>query len=142
MQQRMGAAIRESADNLRTTRSIGGLPSVLEKWRPSVTLERCATGLVRIAILIWVAGVQAQGLPVATPEDVGMSGQRLERLAQPLAVDRLSGKPSKLIGYGGTYFWLDPQEQISAVYMSQTPSPKRAYYRKLFKQHVYAAILD
>jgi len=45
-------------------------------------------------------------------------------------------------GYGGTYFWIDPQEQITAVYMSQAPSPMRAYYRKLFKQLVYAAIAD
>ena len=45
-------------------------------------------------------------------------------------------------GYGGTYFWIDPQEQLVAVYMSQAPSPMRAYYRKLFKQLVYAAIVD
>lgn len=45
-------------------------------------------------------------------------------------------------GYGGTYFWIDPQEQLTAVYMSQAPSPMRAYYRKLIKQLVYAAIVD
>jgi len=45
-------------------------------------------------------------------------------------------------GYAGTYFWIDPTEQIVAVYMSQAPGPTRAYYRKLFKQLVYAAIVD
>jgi CubicO group peptidase (beta-lactamase class C family) len=45
-------------------------------------------------------------------------------------------------GYGGTYFWVDPKEQIVGVYMTQAPSPIRAYYRKLFKQLVYAAIVD
>ena len=45
-------------------------------------------------------------------------------------------------GYAGTYFWVDPKEQIVGVYMSQAPSPIRAYYRKLFKQLVYAAIVD
>lgn len=45
-------------------------------------------------------------------------------------------------GYAGTYFWIDPSEQIVAVYMSQAPGPTRAYYRKLFKQLVYAAIID
>ena len=45
-------------------------------------------------------------------------------------------------GYAGTYFWIDPTEQIVAVYMSQAPGPTRAYYRKLFKQLVYAAIID
>jgi CubicO group peptidase (beta-lactamase class C family) len=45
-------------------------------------------------------------------------------------------------GYAGTYFWIDPKEQLVAVYMTQAPSPIRAYYRKLFKQLVYAAIVD
>ncbi len=45
-------------------------------------------------------------------------------------------------GYGGTYFWIDPKEEIVAVYMTQAPSPIRADYRKLFKQLVYAAIVD
>ncbi len=45
-------------------------------------------------------------------------------------------------GYAGTYFWVDPKEEIVAVYMSQAPSPMRAYYRKLFKQLVYGAIND
>ena len=45
-------------------------------------------------------------------------------------------------GYAGTYFWVDPKEELVAVYMSQAPSPSRAYYRKLIKQLVYAAIND
>jgi CubicO group peptidase (beta-lactamase class C family) len=43
-------------------------------------------------------------------------------------------------GYAGTYFWVDPVEKIVAVYMTQAPSPSRAYYRKLIKQLVYQAI--
>jgi CubicO group peptidase (beta-lactamase class C family) len=45
-------------------------------------------------------------------------------------------------GFAGTYFWIDPKEQIVAVYMTQAPGPIRQYYRKLFKQLVYAAIVD
>jgi CubicO group peptidase (beta-lactamase class C family) len=45
-------------------------------------------------------------------------------------------------GYAGTYFWVDPKEQVTAVFMSQAPSPIRAYYRKLVKQLVYQAIND
>jgi CubicO group peptidase (beta-lactamase class C family) len=45
-------------------------------------------------------------------------------------------------GYAGTYFWVDPKEEIAAVYMTQAPSPIRAYYRKMFKQLVYQAIND
>jgi CubicO group peptidase (beta-lactamase class C family) len=45
-------------------------------------------------------------------------------------------------GYAGTYFWVDPKEEIVGVYMSQAPSPIRSYYRKLVKQLVYQAIID
>jgi CubicO group peptidase (beta-lactamase class C family) len=45
-------------------------------------------------------------------------------------------------GYAGTFFWVDPREQIAAVYMTQAPSPIRAYYRRLMKQLVYQAIVD
>jgi CubicO group peptidase (beta-lactamase class C family) len=45
-------------------------------------------------------------------------------------------------GYAGTYFWADPKEQVAAVFMSQAPSPIRAYYRKLVKQLVYQSIVD
>jgi CubicO group peptidase (beta-lactamase class C family) len=45
-------------------------------------------------------------------------------------------------GYAGTFFWVDPQEQIVGVYMTQAPSPIRAYYRKMFKALVYQALVD
>jgi CubicO group peptidase (beta-lactamase class C family) len=54
------------------------------------------------------------------------------------------GSPGEFMwaGYAGTYFWVDPKEEIVGVYMSQAPSPIRAYYRKLVKQLVYQAIVD
>jgi CubicO group peptidase (beta-lactamase class C family) len=45
-------------------------------------------------------------------------------------------------GYGGTFFWVDPKEELVGVYMSQAPGPSRQYYRRLFKQLVYQAIAD
>jgi CubicO group peptidase (beta-lactamase class C family) len=45
-------------------------------------------------------------------------------------------------GYGGTYFWIDPKEQLVAVLMSQGPAATRAYYRKMVKTLVYQAISD
>jgi CubicO group peptidase (beta-lactamase class C family) len=45
-------------------------------------------------------------------------------------------------GYGGTFFWVDPKEEIVAVYMSQAPGPSRQYYRRLFKQLVYQALVE
>jgi CubicO group peptidase (beta-lactamase class C family) len=45
-------------------------------------------------------------------------------------------------GYAGTYFWVDPREELAVVYMAQAPSPVRASYRRLMKQLVYQAIVD
>ena len=45
-------------------------------------------------------------------------------------------------GYGGTFFWVDPKEELVAVLMTQAPGPSRAYYRREFKQLVYQAIVD
>ena len=45
-------------------------------------------------------------------------------------------------GYGGTFFWVDPKEEIVGVYMTQAPSPVRAYYRKMFKALVYQSLVD
>lgn len=45
-------------------------------------------------------------------------------------------------GYAGTYFWVDPKEELAVVYMTQAPSPIRAYYRRLMKQLVFQAIVD
>jgi CubicO group peptidase (beta-lactamase class C family) len=45
-------------------------------------------------------------------------------------------------GYAGTYFWVDPKEELAVVYMSQAPSPIRAHYRRLLRQLVYQAIVD
>jgi CubicO group peptidase (beta-lactamase class C family) len=54
------------------------------------------------------------------------------------------GSPGEFMwaGYAGTYFWVDPKEELVAVFMSQAPSTARAYYRRLIKQLVYAAIVD
>jgi CubicO group peptidase (beta-lactamase class C family) len=45
-------------------------------------------------------------------------------------------------GAQGTFFWIDPKEQLVGVFMSQAGGPIRQYYRKLIKQLVYQAIVD
>lgn len=45
-------------------------------------------------------------------------------------------------GYGGTFFWIDPKEQIVAVFMAQTSAASRASYRRLVKALVYQAVDD
>ncbi|SDZ75278.1 serine hydrolase domain-containing protein [Rubrimonas cliftonensis] len=45
-------------------------------------------------------------------------------------------------GYGGTFFWADPEERIAAVLMTQQPGATRAYYRRMIKQLVHQAVVD
>jgi CubicO group peptidase (beta-lactamase class C family) len=43
-------------------------------------------------------------------------------------------------GLGGTYFWIDPKESLIAIMMLQAPA-QREYYRMLFRDLVYAAVV-
>jgi CubicO group peptidase (beta-lactamase class C family) len=45
-------------------------------------------------------------------------------------------------GYAATWFWVDPKEEIVAVFMIQEPGPLSLYHRTLFRQLVYQAIAD
>ena len=45
-------------------------------------------------------------------------------------------------GYAGTGFWVDPKEQLVAVFMVQSAGALRTYHRNLFRQLVYQAIAD
>jgi CubicO group peptidase (beta-lactamase class C family) len=47
--------------------------------------------------------------------------------------------PLYLPGAGGTYFWVDPKEDLFVVFMMQSPK-QRAPYRGLLKDMIYAAI--
>jgi CubicO group peptidase (beta-lactamase class C family) len=43
-------------------------------------------------------------------------------------------------GAGGTYFWVDPKEDMFVVFMMQSPK-QRVYYRGLLKDMIYAAVV-
>jgi len=43
-------------------------------------------------------------------------------------------------GAAGTFFWIDPKEQLVAVMMAQTPGPIRQSYRRMIKTLVYQAL--
>jgi len=45
-------------------------------------------------------------------------------------------------GYAGTGFWIDPKEQLVAVFMVQQLGTLRLYHRTLIRQLVYQAIAD
>jgi len=70
------------------------------------------------------------GLGFQVRKDVGLDGQ--------------SGSIGEFgwAGAGGTYFWIDPKEQLIAILMTQAPGPSRTYYRQLFKELVQQALVD
>ena len=45
-------------------------------------------------------------------------------------------------GATGTYFWVDPEEQLIAILMAQMPNDQRLRYRYLMRELVYQAIID
>jgi CubicO group peptidase (beta-lactamase class C family) len=55
----------------------------------------------------------------------------------------VQGSPGEFMwaGAAGTFFWIDPKEQMAVVMMSQVPGPMRPYYRKMIKQLVSAAVM-
>ncbi len=44
-------------------------------------------------------------------------------------------------GYAGTYFWIDPKEQLAVVFMTTEPT-RRAQYRMAVRDAVYQSILE
>jgi CubicO group peptidase (beta-lactamase class C family) len=45
-------------------------------------------------------------------------------------------------GFAGTYFWIDPKEDLIGILMTQAPGPTRQYYRREIRQLVYQAVTD
>lgn len=44
-------------------------------------------------------------------------------------------------GFGGTFFWIDPKEELIAIWMAQGPG-QRDHYRRIFKNLVLQAVVD
>jgi len=45
-------------------------------------------------------------------------------------------------GYAGTFFWVDPAENLACVMMMQLPTPERVWFRREIKDLVYQAIVE
>ena len=56
----------------------------------------------------------------------------------------LPGSPGEFywVGATGPAFWVDPSEQLIAVWMVQLPLPQTRQYRGLFRNLVYQAITN
>lgn len=68
-------------------------------------------------------------------------------LGGAVRTDEVAGQPGSVGEYywsggHGTYFWLDPSEDMFVIYLSQDPSDGKAKYRRLVKSMITAAIID
>jgi CubicO group peptidase (beta-lactamase class C family) len=59
-------------------------------------------------------------------------------------VHPLPGSPGDFywVGATGTAFWIDPEERLIAVWMSQIPWSQSGHYRSLLRNMVYQALID
>jgi len=57
-------------------------------------------------------------------------------------VSAMPGTPGEYVwgGAGGTYFWVDPKEDMFVVFMMQSPK-QRLHYRPLLRDMIYAAMV-
>jgi CubicO group peptidase (beta-lactamase class C family) len=55
----------------------------------------------------------------------------------------VQGSPGEYMwaGAAGTFFWIDPKQELTVVAMCQVPGPIRPHYRRLIKEMVTSAIL-
>jgi CubicO group peptidase (beta-lactamase class C family) len=87
---------------------------------------------------------------IPAPDFVGVMGTPGYTFGLGFAVrqsDGIAGVPGRQgqfmwAGYGGTYFWVDPQEQLAVVFMSAAPSVARAGHRRMIQTLVHSAIVD
>jgi len=70
------------------------------------------------------------GLGVAVRRETGVAG--------------VPGTPGEFLWSGaqGTMFWVDPKEELTVVYLANTPGPIRRHYRELIKALVLQSIAD
>ena len=72
---------------------------------------------------------QGFGLGFAVRKDPGVAGE-------PGSVGEYTWA-----GFGGTYFWVDPKEEIIGIWMAQAPG-RLSYYRQMFKNLVLQTVAD
>ena len=82
-----------------------------------------------------------QGAPDLLPPGYGFGLGFAVRLQPGIATMPGSTGQYYWSGAAGTSFWVDPAERLFAVLMIQAPGP-REYYRVLFRDLVYSAIVD
>jgi len=126
-----GGGVSTSDDYLRFAQMLlgGGRLNGARLLSPTTVAFMASDHLGRISETMHAPGYTF-GLGFSVRKDVGLAGQ--------------SGSIGEYgwAGAGGTYFWIDPKEQLIAILMTQAPGPSRLYYRQLFKELVEQAVIE
>lgn len=72
-----------------------------------------------------------RGRMIPTPIVVAKLDTPICAVQQGNGIAGVSGSAFIWAGYAGTYFWVDPKGELAIVFVTQAPSPVRAYYRRL-----------
>jgi CubicO group peptidase (beta-lactamase class C family) len=77
-------------------------------------------------------------------ESLGMGFGLGFQVRREVGTARLPGSVGEYgwAGAAGTVFWIDPREQLIAIYMVQVSARDRTYFRNQFKSLVSQAIVD
>jgi CubicO group peptidase (beta-lactamase class C family) len=79
-------------------------------------------------------------LPVAAaPQGVGLSSSQLARIEE---VTQRHIETGLWTGNAGTLFWIDPKEQLIAIYLVQVNDADRVMLRNQFRTMVQSAIIN
>jgi CubicO group peptidase (beta-lactamase class C family) len=81
------------------------------------------------------------GLLLGTPEGYTFGLGFLVRQSAGMAGVHGSVGEFMWAGAAGTFFWVEPKDQLAVVFMTQAPGPSRGYYRKSIKAVVSQAIV-
>jgi CubicO group peptidase (beta-lactamase class C family) len=129
-----GGMVSTAVDYLRFARMVlnGGERILSRKTVDSMTSDHLGPDLIRASR---VPGASTGYLP---GPGFGFGLGFAVRVAPGESANAGSVGEANWGGLGGTYFWIDPEEQLIAVWMMQAPG-QREHYRKVFKNMVYGA---
>jgi CubicO group peptidase (beta-lactamase class C family) len=99
---------------------------------------------VRLLGLKTVEYMTADHLGTIPYESPGMGFGLGFQVRREVGVARLPGSVGEYgwAGAAGTVFWIDPSEQLIAIYMVQVSAQDRTYFRNQFKSLVSQAVVD
>ena len=133
-----GGMVSTAADYLRFTRmllaggTLDGVRLLSSKTIALMTTDHLGADVLRVSRVIGATTGYVPGAGYGFGLGFGV------RLADGEASNAGSAGDYAWGGLGGTYFWIDPKENLIGIWMIQAPF-QREYYRNLFKNLVYGA---